>query len=189
MSVGCATRPRGGCRCSGGVPRLPGTPTPSASRRRQARPHSRGSRRARTGVIVDTWHFFRGDGAWPDLEGFPVDELAFVQFSDGLPAGPDPGHDTLHRRARSRATASSISPGSPRVWAPTAFEAPSASKCSRTTCARCRSKSSRAGRWRRPSRTGSNPWAFGVADLQLWEVSDAKISRQATTLRSGSPRR
>jgi sugar phosphate isomerase/epimerase len=23
----------------------------------------------------------------------------FVQFSDGLPAGPDPGHDTLHRRA------------------------------------------------------------------------------------------
>ena len=54
---------------------------------------------ARTGVIVDTWHFFRGDDEWPDLEALPVDELAFVQFSDGLPAGKDPGHDTLHRRA------------------------------------------------------------------------------------------
>jgi sugar phosphate isomerase/epimerase len=56
-------------------------------------------REARTGVIVDTWHFFRGDDHWPDLEAFPVDELAFVQFSDGLPVGKDPGHDTLHRRA------------------------------------------------------------------------------------------
>jgi sugar phosphate isomerase/epimerase len=54
---------------------------------------------ARTGVIVDTWHFFRGDDHWPELEGLPVDELAFVQFSDGLPAGNKPGHDTLHRRA------------------------------------------------------------------------------------------
>jgi sugar phosphate isomerase/epimerase len=53
----------------------------------------------RTGVIVDTWHFFRGDDAWPDLGQFPVDELAFVQFSDGLPPGEDPGRDTLHRRA------------------------------------------------------------------------------------------
>jgi sugar phosphate isomerase/epimerase len=52
----------------------------------------------RTGVIVDTWHFFRGADRWPDLEAFPVDDLAFVQFSDGLPAGEDPGRDTLHRR-------------------------------------------------------------------------------------------
>jgi sugar phosphate isomerase/epimerase len=54
---------------------------------------------ARTGVIVDTWHFFRGDDRWPDLDALPLDELAFVQFSDGLPAGTDPGYDTLHRRA------------------------------------------------------------------------------------------
>ena len=54
---------------------------------------------ARTGLIVDTWHFFRGDDCWRDLEALPVDELAFVQFSDGLPAGPEPGYDTLHRRA------------------------------------------------------------------------------------------
>jgi sugar phosphate isomerase/epimerase len=54
---------------------------------------------ARTGVIVDTWHFFRGDDDWQDLEALPVDELAFVQFSDGCPPGADPGHDTLHRRA------------------------------------------------------------------------------------------
>jgi sugar phosphate isomerase/epimerase len=54
---------------------------------------------ARTGVIVDTWHFFRGDDGWPDLEALPVDELAFVQFSDGLSAGDKPGRDTLHRRA------------------------------------------------------------------------------------------
>jgi sugar phosphate isomerase/epimerase len=53
----------------------------------------------RTGVIVDTWHFFRGTDDWPDLEAFPIDELALVQFSDGLPAGESRGHDTLHRRA------------------------------------------------------------------------------------------
>jgi sugar phosphate isomerase/epimerase len=57
------------------------------------------ARDARTGVIVDTWHFFRGADRWSDLEAFPVDDLAFVQFSDGLPAGEDPGRDTLHRRA------------------------------------------------------------------------------------------
>jgi sugar phosphate isomerase/epimerase len=54
---------------------------------------------ARTGVIVDTWHFFRGDDGWADLDALPVDELAFVQFSDGLPPGKDSGRDTLHRRA------------------------------------------------------------------------------------------
>jgi len=53
----------------------------------------------RTGVIVDTWHFFRGDNSWTDLETFPAEELAFVQFSDGFSAGSDPGYDTLHRRA------------------------------------------------------------------------------------------
>jgi sugar phosphate isomerase/epimerase len=58
-----------------------------------------GSAGARTGVIVDTWHFFRGDDGWADLDAFPVDELAFVQFSDGLPPGKDAGRDTLHRRA------------------------------------------------------------------------------------------
>jgi sugar phosphate isomerase/epimerase len=58
-----------------------------------------GGGNARTGVIVDTWHFFRGDDEWSDLDALPVDELAFVQFSDGLPAGKDSGYDTLHRRA------------------------------------------------------------------------------------------
>jgi sugar phosphate isomerase/epimerase len=54
---------------------------------------------ARPGVIVDTWHFFRGRDRWPDLGALPVDELAFVQFTDGQSAGEDPGYDTLHRRA------------------------------------------------------------------------------------------
>ncbi|HMF03390.1 MAG TPA: TIM barrel protein [Acidimicrobiia bacterium] len=54
---------------------------------------------ARMGVIVDTWHFFRGDDRWAALDAFPTEALAFVQFSDGLPPGPDPGQDTLHRRA------------------------------------------------------------------------------------------
>ena len=61
-----------------------------------------GGGNTRAGVIVDTWHFFRGDDEWPDLEALPVDELAFVQFSDGLPPGKDPGYDTLHRRALPR---------------------------------------------------------------------------------------
>jgi sugar phosphate isomerase/epimerase len=58
-----------------------------------------GGGNTRAGVIVDTWHFFRGADEWPDLEVLPVDELAFVQFSDGISAGKNPGYDTLHRRA------------------------------------------------------------------------------------------
>jgi sugar phosphate isomerase/epimerase len=52
-----------------------------------------------TGIIVDTWHFFRGDDDWPDLDALDPVEVAFVQFADGLAPSADAGHDTLHRRA------------------------------------------------------------------------------------------
>jgi sugar phosphate isomerase/epimerase len=53
---------------------------------------------AHAGVIVDTWHFFHGGDSWPELAALPVDELAMVQFSDGLPAGDD-RYATMNRRA------------------------------------------------------------------------------------------
>jgi sugar phosphate isomerase/epimerase len=53
---------------------------------------------ARVGVIVDTWHFFHGGDSWPELDALPIDELAMVQFTDGLPAGDDRAA-TMNRRA------------------------------------------------------------------------------------------
>jgi sugar phosphate isomerase/epimerase len=57
-----------------------------------------GKRFARVGVIVDTWHFFHGGDSWPELDALPIDELAMVQFTDGLPAGDDRAA-TMNRRA------------------------------------------------------------------------------------------
>ncbi len=38
------------------------------------------------GVLIDTWHFFRGPSTWRDLEEMPLTRLAYVQFDDALPA-------------------------------------------------------------------------------------------------------
>jgi sugar phosphate isomerase/epimerase len=54
----------------------------------------------RTGMILDTWHFFRGPDGWPELEDLDLDLVAYVQFDDALPlAGDDLGDETVHRRA------------------------------------------------------------------------------------------
>ena len=54
----------------------------------------------RTGVLVDTWHFFRGPSAWPDLVGLPVEEIAYIQFDDALPlVSDDLENETMTRRA------------------------------------------------------------------------------------------
>ncbi|HVM63663.1 MAG TPA: sugar phosphate isomerase/epimerase [Acidimicrobiales bacterium] len=55
---------------------------------------------ARAGVIVDTWHVFRGPDGLDGLAQLPLDDIAYVQFDDALPAvGEDPMEETLHRRA------------------------------------------------------------------------------------------
>ena len=52
-----------------------------------------------TGVVVDTWHFFRTGAPWTQLENLPVSQLAYVQLSDGLPATPASGpRETLDAR-------------------------------------------------------------------------------------------
>jgi sugar phosphate isomerase/epimerase len=53
----------------------------------------------RMGVLIDTWHFFRGGSTWEELETIPLDRIALVQFDDALPVeGSDVMHETTDRR-------------------------------------------------------------------------------------------
>jgi sugar phosphate isomerase/epimerase len=53
----------------------------------------------RAGVLIDTWHFFRGDDTWEHLERVPLDRIAYVQFDDAPPPESDDALDeTMHRR-------------------------------------------------------------------------------------------
>jgi sugar phosphate isomerase/epimerase len=38
----------------------------------------------RAGVLIDSWHFFRGPSTWEDLESIALDRIAYVQFADAL---------------------------------------------------------------------------------------------------------
>ena len=54
----------------------------------------------RAGVMIDSWHFFRGDSSWEQLDRVPLDRIAYVQFCDAPPPVSDNGmHETMHRRA------------------------------------------------------------------------------------------
>jgi sugar phosphate isomerase/epimerase len=54
----------------------------------------------RAGVVIDSWHFFRGDSTWDQLERVPLDRIAYIQFNDALrPVSEDGMHETMHRRA------------------------------------------------------------------------------------------
>lgn len=54
---------------------------------------------ARTGVVVDVWHFSHGPSTWEDLEALGAEEIAFVQFSDHPPlASSDLTDEMLRRR-------------------------------------------------------------------------------------------
>lgn len=54
----------------------------------------------RSGLLIDSWHFFNGGGGWDDLAGVPLEQIAYVQFADGLPPVSDNGMDeTTNRRA------------------------------------------------------------------------------------------
>ena len=59
------------------------------------------SRAARAGLLIDSWHFCFSDNTWGDLAAVPLDDIAYVQFTDAL----EPEHrdrlirESLHRRA------------------------------------------------------------------------------------------
>jgi len=53
----------------------------------------------RAGVIIDTWHFFRGDSTWENLKTVPLERIAYVQFDDAPEAVSDDAMDeTMNRR-------------------------------------------------------------------------------------------
>jgi sugar phosphate isomerase/epimerase len=54
--------------------------------------------RANGGILVDSWHFFRGTSTLADLAAVPGDRIFTVQLDDALAvAGPDPWQDTQQR--------------------------------------------------------------------------------------------
>lgn len=54
----------------------------------------------RAGLMIDSWHFFRGDSTWEQLERVPLDSIAYVQFCDAPPPVSENGiHETMNRRA------------------------------------------------------------------------------------------
>ncbi|MBL7496552.1 sugar phosphate isomerase/epimerase [Frankia sp. CNm7] len=54
----------------------------------------------RAGVLIDSWHFFRGGAPWEQLERVPLDRVAYVQMADALPpASEDAVSETANRRA------------------------------------------------------------------------------------------
>ncbi len=53
----------------------------------------------RMGVMIDTWHFFRGGSTWEQLETIPLERIAYLQFNDALPPLSDDVLDeTMNRR-------------------------------------------------------------------------------------------
>jgi sugar phosphate isomerase/epimerase len=54
----------------------------------------------RAGLMIDSWHFSFGDSSWDDLARVPLDQIAYVQFTDALaPQSDKLFHETMHRRA------------------------------------------------------------------------------------------
>jgi sugar phosphate isomerase/epimerase len=54
---------------------------------------------ARTGLVVDSWHFVRGDDDWDDLAALDPSTIAYVQFDDGHDGtGVDLQAETMHHR-------------------------------------------------------------------------------------------
>jgi sugar phosphate isomerase/epimerase len=59
------------------------------------------SRGGRAGLMIDSWHFGFSDNTWEDLAAVPIDDIAYLQFTDAL----EPEYrdrmirESLHRRA------------------------------------------------------------------------------------------
>ena len=58
-------------------------------------------RTGRAGLMIDSWHFHFSDDTWDDLAALPLDDIAYLQFTDALePQFPDRMiRESLHRRA------------------------------------------------------------------------------------------
>ena len=39
----------------------------------------------RAGVLIDSWHFFRGDSTWEQLACIPLERIAYLQFDEPRP--------------------------------------------------------------------------------------------------------
>jgi len=54
----------------------------------------------RAGLLIDSWHFSFSDSSWDDLAAVPLEDIAYVQFTDALaPESERLVRETLHRRA------------------------------------------------------------------------------------------
>jgi sugar phosphate isomerase/epimerase len=54
----------------------------------------------RAGLLIDSWHFFFGPSTFDDLAAVPLEDIAYVQFTDALaPESERLVRETLHRRA------------------------------------------------------------------------------------------
>lgn len=55
----------------------------------------------RAGLMIDSWHFGFGESTWDELASVPLDDIAYVQFTDA--STPESRErmvrETLHRRA------------------------------------------------------------------------------------------
>jgi sugar phosphate isomerase/epimerase len=57
-------------------------------------------RGGRAGLLIDSWHFCFGDSTFDGLAAVPLDDIAYVQFTDALkPLSDNLVRETLHRRA------------------------------------------------------------------------------------------
>ena len=53
----------------------------------------------RCGVLLDSWHFFRGGAPWRVLRSMSGEQLALVHVNDGMPStGDDPVRESRNRR-------------------------------------------------------------------------------------------
>ena len=54
----------------------------------------------RSGLLIDSWHFFNGESNWDDLLRVPLEKIAYLQFSDALsPTSDDQMDETMNRRS------------------------------------------------------------------------------------------
>jgi sugar phosphate isomerase/epimerase len=50
-------------------------------------------------LLIDSWHFCLGDSRWQDLADVPLEQIAYIQFSDATePESDDLMRETLNRR-------------------------------------------------------------------------------------------
>jgi sugar phosphate isomerase/epimerase len=52
----------------------------------------------RAGVLVDSWHVFRGTDSLDGVAAIPGDAIAYVQFDDALPLVGEPADEVMARR-------------------------------------------------------------------------------------------